>query len=412
MPERIEELMQQRAALLTEQRRILDKAEGENRNLTGEEQAEYDRMDGDFDSLDARIERLKDQRERQRSLAEAEASVRGREREHEGDAERAYRDAFEKYLRVGLAELASEERELLRTGFDASDSTRDLSAGVSANGGFTVPKSFYDRLVNKLELESAIRSAGATRIETSGGNQIQIPKVTAHAAASWAAEAAALAAADDTFAQVALDAYKAVKLIKVSIELLEDTGVDLEAYISSEIGRAVGRLEGDGFATGAAASATTPEGIMNKATVGVTTAAAGGLTITADEFIDLYYSVTRPYRAGAAWLMNDATVKLVRKLKDTTNQYLWQPGLTKGEESSILGSPVYVEPSLDNPGSSKKVACFGQVSGYFIRDVKTFRLFRLNERYMDTGQVGFLGWHRTDGDLVDTNAVRVMQTAV
>jgi HK97 family phage major capsid protein len=417
--ERIDELMQQRAALVTEQRRTLDKAEGENRDLTGEEAQEYSRMDGEIDSLESRIERLKDQRERQRSLAEAEAK-RGGVFEpnrtgdpNDGEAARAYSSAFDKYLRRGIVELSEGERSILREGFAKNEDgeSRDLSAGVGASGGFSVPTTFYGKLVNKLEMESMVRAAGATRIETASGAAIQIPKITAHAAAVWAAEAAALATADDTFAQATLNAFKAVKLVKVSLELLEDSGVDLEAYLASELGRAVGRLEGDAFATGASGSATTPEGILNKAAIGVTTAAAGGLTITADEFVDTVYSVTRPYRTGASWLMSDATVKLVRKLKDSTGRYLWQEAITKDEQATLLGYPVYVEPTIQSPGSAQLVAAFGNMAGYFIRDVGGFRLFRLNERYMDNGEVGFLGWHRTDGDLIDTNAVKTLKTA-
>lgn len=417
--ERIDELMQKRAALLTEQRRLLDAAEGENRDLTAEEAQEYSRMDSDFESLKTRIERLSDQRERQRSLAEAEAKrggifdPNGDRDPNAGDATRAYDRAFDKYLRRGLTECSEEERALLRTGYAKNEDgeARDLSAGVGANGGFTVPTTFYGKVVNKLELESMVRAAGATRIETAGGAAIQIPKVTAHAAAVWAAEAAALTAQDDTFAQVTLNAFKAVKLIKVSLELLEDSGVDLEGYISSELGRAIGRLEGDAFATGASGSATTPEGVMNKAAIGVTSAAAGGLVVTADEFIDTVYSVTRPYRTGASWLMSDATVKLVRKLKDGQGRYLWQEALTKDEQATLLGYPVYVEPTVQSPGSAQLIAAFGNLSGYFVRDVGGFRIFRLNERYMDNGEVGFLGWHRTDGDLIDTNAVKTLKTA-
>jgi HK97 family phage major capsid protein len=418
--ERIDELMQQRAALVTEQRRILDKAEGENRDLAGEEAQEYSRMDGELDSLDSRIERLKDHRERQRSLAEAEAGRGGVWNPNRdggdpnaGEEVRAYHQAFDRYVRHGMTELSEEERSILRNGYKREEDgeARDLSSGTAAAGGYTVPQSFYGKLVNKLELASNVRASGATRIETAGGNTLPIPKVTAHAAAVWATEAQALTSADDTFGQVLLGAYKAVKLVKVSIELLEDTGVDLEAYIANELGRAIGRLEGDAFATGASGSTTTPEGVLNKATIGVTTATAGGLVITADEFIDTVYSVTRPYRDGASWLMSDATVKLVRKLKDAQNRYLWQEALTKDEEATLLGYPVRVEPTYNAPGSSKLVATFGNHAGYFIRDVSGFRMYRLNERYMDSGEVGFLGWHRTDGDLVDTNAVMSLKTA-
>jgi HK97 family phage major capsid protein len=207
--------------------------------------------------------------------------------------------------------------------------------------------------VNKLEMESNVRVAGATRLETASGNPLPIPKVTAHAAASWAAELSTLAAADDTFAQTILNAYKAVKLIKVSLELLEDSGVNIEDYISSEIGRAIGRLEGDAFATGASGSTTTPEGVINKATIGVTTAAAGGLVYTSDEFIDMVYSLTRPYRdrrlvadVGRADEARRASSRTRQGSTSGSRRY------TKGEQESLLGYPVYVEPTYANPGSA------------------------------------------------------------
>jgi HK97 family phage major capsid protein len=165
--ERIDELMQQRAALVTEQRRILDRAEGENRGLTGEETTEYERMDSEFETLETRIERLKDQRERQRSLAEAEAKRGGVfDPNRDGDpnaseAQRAYSAAFDRYLRHGMQELTDGERALLRKGFATADEdggeARDLSSGVVANGGYTVPQGFYNKLVNKLELASNVR---------------------------------------------------------------------------------------------------------------------------------------------------------------------------------------------------------------------------------------------------------------
>lgn len=415
MPERIDELMQQRAALVTEQRRILDSAEGENRNLNAEETQEYDRIDGEIDGFGQRISRLQRDRDNARSIAEAELAARGvldprgePGDPNDSDEARAYREAFDRYLRAGTMEMSDEQRSILRAGFE-QDETRDLVKGTNAQGGYTVPQGFYARLIVQLEQISGVRLAGATRLETASGIDLPIPLVTAHGAASWAAEASALTAVDETFGQVILKAYKAVKLIKVSLELLEDSGVDIEAYISAELGKRIGRLEGDGFATGASGSTTTPEGIVNKATA-MTLATGSTTTITADQIIDLVYAVARPYRAGASFLMNDGIVKIVRKLKDSQNRYLWEDSLQANEPPRLFGYPVYIEPSMAAaPVANALTMVYGDVSGYFVRDVGAFRLFRLNERYMDNGEVGFLGWHRTDGDLVDTAAVQVMK---
>lgn len=419
MPERIDELMQQRAALVQEQRRILDGAEGENRNLNAEETTEYERIDGEIDGFAQRIRRLENDREHARSIAESETrqravfDARGEEGDpNRGDEQRAYDQAFDRYLRVGQPELTDEERKILRSGFE-SDETRDLTKGVNAQGGYTVPQGFYSALVVALEQASGVRAAGATRLETASGIDLPVPKVasTGHGAAAWATEGQTITATDETFGQVILKAYKAVKLIKVSLELLEDTGVNLESYIANELGKRIGRLEGDGFATGASGSTTTPEGVVNKGTA-MTLATGSTTTITSDQIIDLLYSVARPYRSdpSAGWLMSDGIAKIVRKFKDSTGQYLWQQSMQAGEPDRLLGYPVNVEPSMPaTPTANALTVVFGAMSGYFIRDVGGFRIFRLNERYMDAGEVGFLGWHRTDGDLVDAEAVAVMK---
>jgi len=412
--ERLDELMQKRAALVTETRRVLDKAEGEDRALNAEETQEYERMEGELDGIESRISRLKDTRERQRAIAASEEGVRfrgeGDPAPESGEQERAYRKAFDRYLRHGLADLETEERKLLRDGYkDEGEEVRAQESGTTTKGGYAVPQTMDKRLVQALEQAGTIRQH-ATVLETAGGGTITIPKVTAHGAASWAAESSTIVDVEETFAEASLGAHKAVKMVKVSIELLEDSGVDIEAYIASEIGRRIGLLENDAYETGGTAQTTKPNGIVNTATVGVTNASATALT--ADEFLDLIYSVSRPYRPGARFLVADGIVKAVRKLKDADGQYLWSTGLKEGEPDRLFGYPVEIATAMDGaPAANDLVALFGDLSGYFVRDVAGFRIYRLNERFMDAGHIGFLGWHRTDGDLVDTNAVRTMKMA-
>lgn len=400
--DRIDELMQRRAALVTEQRSLLDAAESEDRALNQDESQKYERMEGDLDGIESRIRALKDSRERQRSLAEAEVrdSAVLNPYGSNGDPnanteERAYAAALDTYLRKG-------ERGL------SGDESRALVKGTDSAGGYFAPDSFRNTLVESLEQESAIRKF-AQVITTSNGNEILIPRVTSHGAASWVAEEGAKPVVDDVFEQASLKAHKSAVIIKVSTELLEDSQFNLEGYIATELGKKIGRLEGIAYATGAAASTTTPKGLVNRATVGKT--AASATVVTADEIIDLVYSVSRPYRNNARFLMNDALVATVRKLK-ANNEYIWQDQFRAGEPATLMGYPVEIEPAMDAaPAANDLVIAFGDLSGYMIRDVNGVRLQRLVELYAVNNHVGFLAEHRTDGDLIDLSAVKTLKMA-
>ena len=150
-----------------------------------------------------------------------------------------------------------------------------------------------------------------------------------------------------------------------------------------------------------------PTGILNDAQVGVT--AASATAITADELIDLYYALPAPYRATAVWVMNDATMRYIRKLKDSTGQYLWQKALHEGEHHTLLGRPIYHSPYAPEVEAGAKPILFGDLSYYWIGDRKGITFRRLNERYADTGQVGFLATKRLDGKLILPEAVKVLQ---
>lgn len=319
--DKINDLYQKRSKLVAEQRSLVDKAEAENRALVAEEKNEFERMETDLNELEGRISILKTQRERERSLADSE--TRTVESHREDDAEmpeieqRAYREALNKYMRKGDRGLSQEEH-------------RALVVGTDSAGGYLVPGAFRSTLVEALEQESAIRRF-ATVLTTQQGNEILVPKVTTHGAAEWVAEGGDKPVTDEVFDQVALNAHKAARIIKVSTELLEDSGFDLEGYVARELGRSIGRLEAAAYATGAANSTTTPKGLVTSATVGKT--AASATAVTADEILDLVYSVSRPYRTNARFLMTDAMVAIVRKLK-ANSEYIFTDS---GTGNSITG---------------------------------------------------------------------------
>lgn len=411
---RIDELLQERATLVGEMRAAIDKAEGEKRGLNAEERQEQTRLEGAVGELDTRIHDLKKTRDLEREAAGlADPTIDGRqgrdsdpETRDQGAAE--YDKVFDLYLRHGLGELAPEQRKLLRTGYIADK--RDQAKGAGASGGFTVPTSFDKRLREHQLQAGAMRQTRAVILQTAGGEDIQIPKTTAHGAAALVAEAGAVGTSDETFGQVTMQAFKYARLVKVSLELLEDTAIDLEGYLARELGRSIGALQNTHFVSGDAAAK--PQGVVGAASVGKTGAGGQTTTIITDDLMDLFYSVSPPYRREGEWMANDGTIKAIRKLKDADNQYIWQPGLVGDEPDRLLGRPFHSDPDVPVMAANARSLVFGDLSAYMIRDVHGIAVRRLDERFADNLQVGFIAWMRSDGDLIDTTgAVKVYVNA-
>ena len=226
--------------------------------------------------------------------------------------------------------------------------------------------------------------------------------------ASWVDEEGSITESDDSFTQVSIGAYKLGTLIKVSNELLHDSVFDLEKYISKEVARRIGTKEEDSFFNGDGDGK--PVGIFNGtggAQVGVTTASTSA--ITADEIIDLFYSLGAPYRKKAVWVVNDATVKSIRKLKDGNGNYLWQPALTADTPDTLLGRPVYTSTAVPTIASGAKVIAFGDFNYYWIADRQGRVFKKLSELYATTDQTGFVATQRVDGKLILPEAIKVLQ---
>ena len=281
-----------------------------------------------------------------------------------------------------------------------------LQVGVDSEGGYLVPDEYERTLVEALEEENIFRKL-ARIINTSSGER-KIPVVASKGTANWIDEEGPYEESDDTFSQVTIGANKLGTTIKVSEELINDSVFDLEAYIAREFARRIGAREEDSFFNGDGVGK--PLGILAEtggAEVGVT--AASATAITADELMDLFYSLKAPYRKNAVWVMNDATVKAVRKLKDQTGQYLWQPALTAGTPDTLLGRPVYTSAYMPAVAAGAKSIAFGDFKYYWIADRQGRSFKRLNELYAATGQIGFVGSQRVDGKLTLPETIKVLQ---
>ena len=397
---KILELREKRAKAWDAAKQFLDAKRGADGMLSEEDTATYDKMEQDVMNLGKEIERLERQAAIDAELSKATSTpLTGKpgakmgkdETEKTGRASDEYKGSFWNAMRV-KAPMPS----VLNA----------LQEGTDSEGGYLVPDEFERTLVEALEEENVFRTL-AHVIKTSSGDR-KIPVVASKGTASWVDEEGAYTESDDAFSQVSIGAYKLGTMIKVSEELLADSVFDLEAYISKEFARRIGAREEESFFNGDGKGK--PLGILaaaGGAEVGVT--AASATAITADEVIDLFYSLKAPYRKNAVWLLNDATVKQIRKLKDTTGQYLWQPSLVAGTPDTILGRPVKTSAFMPTAAAGAKTIAFGDFKYYWIADRQGRTFKKLSELYAANGQVGFMGTQRVDGKLILPEAIKVLQ---
>ena len=392
----IHELREKRAKAWEATKTFLDSHRTDSGVLSAEDDAAYTRMEQEITDLGKEIARM----ERREALdAELNRPVNkplagkpmsGNDTAKTGRATDEYRQNFWNAMRAKVP---------------MPGVLNALQVGTDSEGGYLVPDEFERTLVQALEEENIFRQL-AKVIQTSSGDR-KIPVVATKGTASWIDEEGAFVESDDAFSQVSIGAYKLGTLIKVSEELMNDSIFDLESYISAEFARRIGAKEEEAFFTGDGSGK--PLGILaasGGAETGVT--AVSATAITADELMDLFYSLKAPYRKNAVWVLNDSTIKAIRKLKDNSGQYLWQPSLVAGTPDTILGRPVKTSAFMPAIGASQKTIAFGDFQYYWIADRQGRSFRRLNELYAANGQVGFLGTQRVDGKLILPEAIKVL----
>lgn len=391
------ELREKRAKAWEAAKAFLDSHRNEKGVLSAEDDASYSRMEQEITDLGKEISRLERQEAFEKELSQpVNMPLIGRPaagslgKEKTGRASDEYRQNF---------------WNMMRSKTPMPQVVNALQIGTDSEGGYLVPDEYERTLVEALEEENVFRQL-AKVIRTSSGDR-KIPVVATKGTASWIDEERAYLESDDSFGQVSIGAYKVGTMIKVSEELLNDSVFDLEAYISREFARRIGAKEEEAFFTGDGSGK--PLGVLaatGGAETGVT--AASATAITADELIDLFYSLKAPYRRNAVWVLNDSTIKAIRKLKDNQGQYLWQPSLTAGAPDLLLGKPVRTSAYMPAIAADAKTVAFGDFSYYWIADRQGRSFKRLNELYAATGQVGFLASQRVDGKLVLPEAIKVL----
>lgn len=418
MSEVLDRLQESRNRVWEQAKELADKAAAESRAFDGTEESTWQTLNAELEALDKRMQNVLDGEQRAADTAAAFDKLQGRkpDREVRGQNGQSDGDELRKFLR-GEGPRAFEVKPPAKFDFrKAVAEARSLSVGAATAGGDTVPTMFYNRLIQHLIQNSAIMQAGVTVLNTSGGETIQVPKTTAHSTGGLVdsagsgdgrGEGMTIPSEDPTFGQISLNAYKYGILLQISRELLDDTGVDLEGYLSMQAGRALGNAFG-AHAVGGTGTKQ-PRGVITDATLGKTGTTGVVGVFSADDLIDLQYSVIAPYRASQAcyWLMQDVTIAQVRKLKDANGQYLWQPSVQVGAPDILLGKPVLTDPNVPATGTSHKSVLFGDFSQYFVRMAGGLRFERSDDFAFDTDLVTYRCLMRADGSLVDlTGAIK------
>lgn len=386
------EMREKRAKLWNTMEGFLDTHRNDKGVLSTEDDATYSAMEQDLNDLSNEIRRME-----RRDAIEAELNKpvgrpltgmpeKPNADEKKGRASNAYKEDFGRHLR-GKAPIHNV-----------------LSESTDADGGYLVPEEFERQIITGLDEANVIRSLA--KVITTHHDR-KIPVAVGHSAATWTAENAAFTESNPTFGQKQIDAFKLTDLIRVSVELLQDSEFDLEEYIANEFSRAFGAAEEEAFCVGTGTNQPTGIFTANGGTVGVTAASATAITV--DEVINLVYALKSPYRRNAKFLMNDATVSLLRKLKDNNGAYLWQPSVQAGEPDKLLGYDLYTSPYVPTVAAGAFAIAFGDFQNYWIGDRAGRTVQRLNELYATNGQIGYVATERVDGKVILPEGIQLLK---
>lgn len=408
------ELQEKRQKLAADAQEILKKE-----NRTAEDRAKFDALMAESDVLKGDIDRIQ-----RAEAAEAEFASTEQRREVQPGSERemtieqrkkAEDTAFRRYLLGGDSALRAEDRAVMKP-FSPSThpELRDMGTGggnalSGTGGGYFVPVGFIDKV------ESAMKWYGgmievATILDTATGQPLPYPTDNDTASvAELLSEGTQVNTQDVTIGNVVLNAFRYdTKMVKVSIELLQDSAFSIEPWLTEKFGIRLGRQTNADFTTGA--GTTLPKGIVVAATQGAVAIGAatntGGSdsatnTIGSTDLFELEHSVDKAYRRNAKYMMHDTTLKTIKEVLDKYGRPLWKPGLNAADPDTINGYSYVINNDMAVPGAGNKTILFGALDKYLIRRVKELSVLRLVERFADYGQVAFIGFARYDGNLID-----------
>lgn len=419
----IRELRAEQARILEQARSALNEINSNTDEARAAElEATHDKAMADFDKIGKRIEREEALARAQSMLKDIDTSRRpdmsGEARGVAEDQRIGYREAFQEYLRAqgNVGEMDPEARAVLRAGYQKIEHRAQTTSATA--GGYTVPTELLNILVKSMAAWGPMYDENvATVITTTGGGTLTMPTVNDTAVTAEAhTEGATLTddgGKDVTFGQKTLGAYAFnTEWIRVSKELADDSIFAMEQVLGDLLGERLGRIANSKLTTGSGSSDVL--GIVTGSTAGKTSASA--TAITADEIIDLLYSVDPAYRQSpkAAFMFNDKTLAAIQKLKDGNGNYLWQMGnYQQGVPGTLLGYRYYINQamaSIPASASASRVMIFGDLGKFYVRKVGAPLIGAIQDKDFWPG-FGVAGYIRFDGELADTAAVKHLITA-
>lgn len=425
----IDDLIKKANEALYVMRDLGNRKKAEGRDFTQDENEQFERADKDYMRFLGMIEEERKLAERERAIGniqpidERTHKFTGQTPNPQGEEEsandvrgsKAYQRAFLRYLTGNTSALTAEDRSLLARGFSqletrGTDPITTPRSGVY--GGYAIPTGFSNELIATMKAYSGMLQASRL-ITTATGAPLEWPTLDDTAAVGEVqTEGTAVTVQDFTLGQKIHYAYTIADQIKVSLQWLEDEALlasELPTMIGVRLGRKVNDLltDGDGSAK--------PTGILAASGGAAVGESAASSAISRNNVIDLIHSVNRAYRSGpsVAFMMADTTLAALKKLTIGTSddRPLWQPDMINGTPGLLEGFPIVVNDDFPAIGAGNKSVAFGDWSKYIIRQVGGVNVMRLDERYMDALLVGFVGYWRIDGKLMDSGAIKLIQHA-
>ena len=366
---------------------IIDVATAEKRDLSVEEEQTYSRLNDELNERAATIAKLREDETRELRMDAATREI--------ADQVRPVASApVNEDVAMIRALIKGESRS-------ANFERRDI---LKSSTGSPVPTSFYNQVIMKARMIAPVL-ATSTVLNTAGGENLQIPRLSTYSVGTVNAEAATIGESDPAFAAfITLGAFKYGFLTQVSQELLEDSGVDMLSFLADQVGNALGYAVGSALTVGTGTNE--PTGIVTASSVGGTSGTATGFT--ADNLIDLLYSLDGGARnlPGVGWMMTGQSIGRVRKLKDTAGNYVFQPSLAMDSPDMLLGKPLYENPSMSEATTGTKSVIVGHLPSFYVRSVGGIKLDRSDDFAFSAGLATFRATFRVDANLPQTSHVK------
>lgn len=400
MSKSLQALRERKQALAKDANQLL--AEKGDQTWSKEDQTKYDGIMDEMERISAQINAHQRQLDNEADNFFSQQGQRGKKQGDEIDAVMA----VSLYMRHGN-NVTAEQAVAIRNA---------MSTTTPAEGGYTVPTEVAKMVVDALKAYGGMRDV-ASVITTENGAALTFPTSDGTAeVGEIVGENAAATGADITFGNAAVNPYKySSKKIALPIELIQDSAIDVVQFVINRLATRLARITNQHYTNGSGSSQ--PYGIVNRASSGKVGTTGQTTSVIYDDLADLYYAVNSAYRSRASWSLADSSLKVLRKIKDTTGRPIFTPGyeagITQGAPDLLMGKPITVNDDVPAMAANAKSIIFGDHNLYTIRDVAgSYSIRRFDDSaFALNGQVGFCGWMRTGGNLLDTAAVKYYQNS-